>query len=240
MGVKLGTLDISAFKVGSADCKVYLGDTLLYPTSRLPSGYTEVEYIQNTGTSYLSIDFKPNTNTRIVTDMQCVTQNTYPRLFGSGTWGQANSVQVGYQNNGGYCLHIKWFGNTDYVVYTSSVGDYQKHTYDLNKGEMYVDGTLVGSKTYSTAYQLTDNLGIFNYIGGGRPGSSGYFAQQGFKGKMYSFKVYDNGTLVRDLVPCIRDNDNTVGAYDIVNDVFYTVPSGYTTDKLVAGNPINT
>ena len=32
MGVKLGTLDISSFKVGSADCKVYLGETLLYPT----------------------------------------------------------------------------------------------------------------------------------------------------------------------------------------------------------------
>ena len=31
MGVKLGTLDISAFKVGSRDCKVYLGETLLYP-----------------------------------------------------------------------------------------------------------------------------------------------------------------------------------------------------------------
>jgi hypothetical protein len=52
---------------------------------------------------------------------------------------------------------------------------------------------------------------------------------------MYSFKVYDNGTLVIDLVPCKRDNDNTVGAYDIVNDVFYTVPIGYTTDKLIAG-----
>jgi len=34
MGVKLGTLDISAFKVGSGDCKVYLGDTLLYPQSQ--------------------------------------------------------------------------------------------------------------------------------------------------------------------------------------------------------------
>ena len=30
MSVKLGTLDISAFKVGSADCKVYLGETLIY------------------------------------------------------------------------------------------------------------------------------------------------------------------------------------------------------------------
>lgn len=31
--IKIGSLDISAFKVGSDDCKVYLGDTLLYPTS---------------------------------------------------------------------------------------------------------------------------------------------------------------------------------------------------------------
>lgn len=31
--IKLGNLDISAFKVGSDDCKVYLGDTLLYPTT---------------------------------------------------------------------------------------------------------------------------------------------------------------------------------------------------------------
>jgi len=31
--IKIGSLDISAFKVGSSDCKVYLGDTLLYPTT---------------------------------------------------------------------------------------------------------------------------------------------------------------------------------------------------------------
>lgn len=30
-GIKIGNLDISAFKVGSLDCKVYLGNTLLYP-----------------------------------------------------------------------------------------------------------------------------------------------------------------------------------------------------------------
>ena len=30
--IKIGSLDISAFKVGSSDCKVYLGDTLLYPS----------------------------------------------------------------------------------------------------------------------------------------------------------------------------------------------------------------
>lgn len=37
MGIKLGNLDISSFKVGSSDCKIYLGDTLLYPQSTPPT-----------------------------------------------------------------------------------------------------------------------------------------------------------------------------------------------------------
>ena len=35
--IKIGNLDISAFKVGSSDCKIYLGDTLLYPQSQPPT-----------------------------------------------------------------------------------------------------------------------------------------------------------------------------------------------------------
>lgn len=34
--IKIGSLDISAFKVGSDDCKVYLGDTLLYSGGTTP------------------------------------------------------------------------------------------------------------------------------------------------------------------------------------------------------------
>ena len=58
MGVKLGTLDISSFKVGSADCKVYLGETLLYsgdtPTPPPLSGCSIVvdEISGYTGTAF--------------------------------------------------------------------------------------------------------------------------------------------------------------------------------------------
>lgn len=31
--INIGNLDISSFKVGSDDCKIYLGDTLLYPST---------------------------------------------------------------------------------------------------------------------------------------------------------------------------------------------------------------
>ena len=49
MSVKLGTLDISAFKVGSADCKVYLGETLIYsgdtPTPPTPTPSYSGQYL---------------------------------------------------------------------------------------------------------------------------------------------------------------------------------------------------
>lgn len=34
MGVKIGNIDVSYFKVGGNDCSIYLGDTLLYPQSQ--------------------------------------------------------------------------------------------------------------------------------------------------------------------------------------------------------------
>lgn len=37
MGIKLGNIDAKYIKVGSDDCKVYLGNTLLYPSTPTPT-----------------------------------------------------------------------------------------------------------------------------------------------------------------------------------------------------------
>ena len=49
MAIKIGNLDINSFKAGSDDCKIYLGDTLLYPTTQ-PSFKFKAEY--SGGVSY--------------------------------------------------------------------------------------------------------------------------------------------------------------------------------------------
>ena len=221
------------------DKYVFSGDSVsgyewVYNPSRLPIGYTEVEYVQNTGTSYFNTNFVPNQDTRVVADMQMVTSTNYPRLWGAGAWNSANGLVINYE--GGY-LQMSWLGNTSWTRYTSVQQSFDRKVYDVNKNYLYVDSVQIGSNTYTTR-TASDPIGVFTYIGSGRPSSSSYWGQEHFKGKMYSFQIYDNGTLVRDLVPCIKDSDNTVGAYDIVNDVFYTVPTGYTTDKLVAGDPV--
>lgn len=229
----------------NGDKYVFSGDSQsgyewVYNPSRLPVGYTEVEYIQNTGTSYLDTAIKVKGTYKIEAEMQQVTETNYGRLFGCGTWNGTYGLQFAYQDYSGIkCIHMHFFGTSGWNSNTSFAFDYLKHTYTYNDGVFSIDSSQAGASTSSTGYTAQDNLGVFTYIASGRPSSSGYWGQEHMKGKMYSFKIWDeNDTLVRDLVPCIRDNDNTVGAYDLVNDVFYTVPIGYTTDKLVAGKPV--
>lgn len=41
-----------------------------------------------------------------------------------------------------------------------------------------------------------------------------------FNGKIYSFRIYEGNTLVKDFVPCYRKSDNAIGFYDLINQVF--------------------
>ena len=63
--IKIGSLDISAFKVGSSDCKIYLGDTLLYePTYKLVAQYsdtTEYKVICDGSTTLSTTDTRGHT-----------------------------------------------------------------------------------------------------------------------------------------------------------------------------------
>lgn len=65
--IKIGNLDISAFKVGSNDCKVYLGSTLLYPqtvTPKLTAYYSDGSVYQlscNTSTTLTQSEVRAHT-----------------------------------------------------------------------------------------------------------------------------------------------------------------------------------
>ena len=51
-------------------------------------------------------------------------------------------------------------------------------------------------------------------------------------GTLYYFKLFVEGQLVRDMVPC-KNSNNIVGLYDLVNNIFYTSPNG----ALFVGGP---
>lgn len=94
-GIKIGNLDINAFKVGNASCKIYLGSALLYPLSyklvAQHSDLTEYKVACNASSVLSSAETKADSasaSTRNVTIGDCVTElgaytfNSFANLTG--------------------------------------------------------------------------------------------------------------------------------------------------------------
>ena len=206
------------------DGKLTIDDEITPSPSRLPDGYTEVEYItsENTSTNvsgpYIDTLYKPNQTTRVILDYQPkVNGQKNRRVFGSGEYDTIGYVynmeeSVGQSN----CYYYYKYGDSASWYTTSIHPDLNRHTVDFNNnGQILLDGTSIATLP-STTFTCDFNLGLFRSIYNDYTS----FAIN-FLGRVYSCKVYDNGTLVRDLVPC-KNASNVVGMYDVVNGVFYT------------------
>jgi len=193
----------------------------------LPNGYTLLQWIENTGTEYIDLNFIPNQDTRVVMDFQLTqTSETGFALFGS----RVSTTSRGYTfqkiSNGWWG---GMYGNT--LINSGTVQyDTNRHTLDKNKNIVYLDGNLLMSFDAAT-FTCPGNMVLFGMDNNGTPTVSAEAI------KMYSLKVYDNGTLIRDLVPC-KNTSGVVGMYDTVNDVFYGNDSG--SGAFVAGATLPT
>lgn len=180
------------------------------PMIRLPEGYTEIEYIETTGTQYIDTGFYPNQDTRVVVDVDTTSSKSlsFPAIFSTSSLSSNKQrfVLMLYNEQAGFHDH---YGGT--AINSSNIGMYGRHIIDKNKNITYLDGEAVSTFAYS-AFQSTVSLNLF----ASNDGSMQYYA----KVKMYSCKVYDNDVLIRDFVPC-KNASGTVGLYDIVNSKFY-------------------
>lgn len=57
MSIKIGNIDVSYFKVGGADCSIYLGDVKMYPTT------PTYEYVEIAGTKWATMNIGANSVT---------------------------------------------------------------------------------------------------------------------------------------------------------------------------------
>lgn len=179
----------------------------------LPSGYTQLQYIQSSGSQYIDTNYVPNQDTRVVLDIEF----TQAPAKEQGVFG----ARIAYGNN----MFILWahtslggwqdgYGSTlNYPVGNAISG---RCTVDKNKNVTSVNGTQITSHTYTTV-SAGCPLFLLTINNNGSPliGSYPTYA------KVYSCKIYNNGTPVRDLVPA-KNSAGTVGLYDTVNGVFYT------------------
>lgn len=179
----------------------------------LPKTYTRLEYIQSTGSQYIDTGFKANNNTRIVIDIQLTNGTDLQWLYGGRTATKNNSFGF-YWYNGAFGAN---FGTGQNTISAPSEAT-ERLFIDHNKNNVNFNGA---SSTFTSATFSCDyNLWLLSVNTAGA-------AYAIAKAKLYSCRIYDNGTLIRDFVPC-KNSSGVVGLYDLVNGVFYNDAAGGT------------
>lgn len=177
------------------------------PAPKLPSGYTELEYIQSSGTQYIDTGFKPNQDSRVVTKFDMIqTDTAWRKLWGSGSG--SYDLDFALLNAGTTKLQSYYGTKTNNTV---PITDMSLNV-DANKNIWKYSGETItfDKNNFTCAYSMY----IFNV---NKDNSPAYLPGMM---KLYLFKIYDNDVLVRDFIPC-KNPSGTIGLYDSVNNQFY-------------------
>ena len=187
-------------------------------TSRLPAGYTEVAWIQSTGTQYIDTLLSMPNGFRAVFDVEITAlNNDYQAII------SAMNTSAPYGANY-FCLYrngTSWeFGfNTSQVLGSAAVNT--KYAIDICNISGSISCKINGeSQSITTsdggAYRTSNTLYLF---AGNKNGSPDDFALV----KLWPLKVYssvDESVLVGDFVPCINP-DGEAGLFDLVTQAFF-------------------
>ena len=178
------------------------------PVGPLPEGYTQLEYIQSSGTQYIDTGFRHNQDTRIVMDAQAVKITANAWAFeGRISNSSARHGVFFYESSGD-----QW--NGDYVTQRhafTGIGWYDRLNVDFNKNTLTLNGSTYTFQAQD--FQSTVNLALLAANTNGK--IDGYLSA-----RLYSCQIYDNGALIRDFVPCTNPS-GAAGLYDRIGNQFY-------------------
>ena len=192
------------------------------------NGYKRLEYIASNGNQYLELNIKPNQDTKLLLDFQ------QTEVFNSARWffgSRQSNVLMTYGfvvgSDGNYSTpYNKGNGGSTFYINNSNVSNNtNRHVFIKQRLNDNTDnmGTFDNNTVYSilsgTVYEefeTPNNLLLFNADSNGT-------VQIGAKMKVYECKIWKNGIdLSIHLIPAMRNSDDEIGMYDLVNDVFYT------------------
>ena len=203
--------------------------------SRLPSGYTELQYITNTGSAYLNTGVRVSDSDIITMHIENVsTESTvFVPMFGAYTRFNNNTHRlVHYFDGVGKTWQIRWGSGSK--NWTKLGAPQTNVTFDFvwqngTQSHSLTDGT----DTINSTSELSANtpLGeipdIYIFTNNYNGSANGYFT-----GSIGEFILYQNDIIRFDLVPAMRNSDSVVGMYDLVSNTFIT---SATSVQFVAG-----
>lgn len=176
------------------------GETHTKP-NLLPTGYTQLEYIQSSGTQYIDTGVKPD---------QTYTLKIKFQTAQSSSGGVAVSDQSWQSNGFGIWCNAAVFGSQtkqSLTLYGTNPVEVE-----LSQSGLVVNGEQVWTPTAAT-FTVPANMTLMAL------NRNGSIAEK-LSGKLYYAQLYSGNTLVRDFQPCI-DASGNVGLYDLVGKQFY-------------------
>lgn len=189
------------------------------PYVGLPDGYTQLQYIESHGTEYVDTGFKPNQNTRVVADLQLVSNPNFCGIFGcrdsSGSSGSNMYSVFQIMNTSNFRSDY----GTNFGTETAVSNVFARMTFDKNKNVCSFGSvsTSNAEQTFSCSFPLT----IFG-VRTGTTETMDYLCSM----RLYSFRIYSssedgNDLLIRNFIP-VKNPDGEYGLYDLVDGKFYS------------------
>lgn len=180
-------------------------------STTISSGLLGLEYIESTGTQYIDAGIKASKNLKVEADIDVSPASGWVMILGDYTngsyfsWWRQNTTMYAYYGSNNKTLaeltgKRKYISNNTNNIWSI---DTSKITVTSNSSDFSKNG---------------NNLYLFSVNNGGNYNKASM--------KLYSCKIYDNGTLVRDFIPAKRISDGKCGLWDKVNFKFYTDENG--------------
>ena len=185
--------------------------------------YKEVEYIQSSGIPTINwqvIDtlYIPTPNTKISIDIQFTSVASQAWLFWTTiSWGNYLSMIAYISWSLQWSRYMMdWTSNTP----TNVSADTNRHTFILDKSWFTI--LTNWSQIYYGANPYTPTKNWYNSLVLLWSHNSDNTYWNYASAKLYSCKIYESWTLVRDFVPCYRLSNNVIWLFDKVENKFYT------------------
>lgn len=168
--------------------------------------YKVLKYIECTGEQYITTSYYPTQDSGVVLDFEATGDLTKNNNMFGGRYTTSRQAFTFRIDDG------KWSFGYSNTYDTGVAADNKRHILQIDKNVCKMDGTTIYEANY-TSFKAYASM----YIGRIHAYGSGEY--KGYM-KIYSCKVYDNGVLIRDLIPCVNQ-DGEAGMYDIANARFH-------------------
>ena len=195
--------------------------------TQVPAGYTQLQYIESTGTQYIDTGYKPNNLTNF--EIQYLHTGWLSSTDANIPYGCTNSPEVNKANNGLFRTNrggnnilynrVAW-GNTNADTnidlpnqFLAELNEWYTDKYLQNK--IYINGTLVATSNAPTDISWNSSRTMYLF----RRNAS---TPMPSKIRISYAKIWENESVIKNFIPARRDSDGEIGMYDTVTNTFFT------------------